>query len=99
MSKTCETCKYYRMKRVDDYGICLVEPPALWRDKDISSEVRYFHTCAKWETKLERKCENCEYYRQDNDEQKLHKIGTCCRHPETISKNSGSFCGEFRGNS
>jgi hypothetical protein len=94
--KECETCKYYRMKRVDDYGLCLVEPPTLWRDKDISSEVRCFHTCSKWETKLERKCGNCEFFKheQDSDDGWCHRYPPARGYAET---RVDDFCGEFKG--
>ncbi len=114
MSKTCASCKWFKEKRVDDWGLCCVEPPTLWRDNELSAEVRHFHRCAKWETKLERKCENCEHFVEKSDDTSLPTSadGFCTRnppvvllyenkHPLTCWPAVGKMvtCGEFRSNS
>jgi hypothetical protein len=96
--KTCETCKWFQVKRVNDNGVCRVEPPSLWRDDDLSAEVRCFERCSKWESKLERRCGNCEFFHES--------VGgfdqECRRHPPVVERgwpvtSRAEDCGECRG--
>jgi hypothetical protein len=95
MSNTCASCKWFKEKRVDDWGLCCVEPPVLWRDNELSAEVRHFHRCAKWETKRERKCGNCEFFKHEHNDD-----GWCHRYPPArvyAETSVDGFCGEFKG--
>ena len=110
--ETCETCKWYQVRRVDDWGFCFVEPPVLRTDIEMSPEVRHFHRCSKWETKLERKCENCEHFVEKSDGSMLPASadGFCTKNPPVVllyeNKHPATCwpavekdvkCGEFRG--
>lgn len=90
--KQCKTCKWFEKKT------CFYEPPP-WAHStdnqapDISESCR----CSRWDTKLERRCINCEFFNYNGGE-------PCeCRHSTPNSVGSwpkvfmNDWCGEFRG--
>jgi hypothetical protein len=60
-------------------------------------EVNKKSSCSKWETKLERRCEHCEFFQYDEN-----RNGDCKRsYPNTQGEwprvSISDWCGEFRG--
>jgi hypothetical protein len=93
MSKTCETCKWFENKTAD-YGVCFLEPPP-WAYNIVQDcpEVAQSSRCSKWETKLERRCNNCDYAFKLVGEDAYE----CRRYTRSLVTNACHWCGEFRG--
>lgn len=103
MSKTCETCKWFWKSPTGEFqnrGLCEFESSK----RATSLEYR----CSKWESKLERKCGNCEFFVEDEDRPesdhgscrvRMHaglNLGTIWRVEFPITDKL-MWCGEFRG--
>jgi hypothetical protein len=102
--KTCATCKWFGPNRnkSEDCGLCFyAEPP--WGTSAavaiVSPELRPASRCSKWESKLERRCENCEFYGKSG---MGHLFMECRRNPPKVEMGwpavePDQWCGEFRG--
>ena len=96
--KTCETCKWFNIKEGLNAGGCSYsEPPWAHEIGLVSARVTRSSRCSKWETKLERRCNNCDYafklvgmdYTIDDYE--------CRRNTRSLVTKDCHWCGEFRG--
>jgi hypothetical protein len=90
--KTCATCKWY------ENATCFFSSPSWSQHPDNEYiSIRESSRCSRWETKLDRRCNNCEFFDPGENVK-----GECRLSPPN---HTGSFptvlmldwCGEFRG--
>jgi hypothetical protein len=91
--KTCGTCKWY-----SEGNQCRFSPPPYAMTRHISyPEISPSYRCSNWQTKLERRCDNCEFFTQEEG-----TMGDCRRsQPRGVDLWCRVFkdhwCGKFRG--
>ena len=103
--KTCKTCKWFQQNDgKDSYGTCFQSaPPWTVDSNEQGPDIATHHRCSKWESKLERKCGNCEFFRPWMEKPNM---GNCLLNPPIVLADGETrwpeldvfkFCGEFRG--
>jgi hypothetical protein len=104
MSKTCETCNWFQPSKQEPNcsGSCFYEAPPWGRASGVSivgMEVSPKSRCSKWETKLERRCNNCEHFSLMNGEEELGECRRSCPvgMGAWLKVFAVQWCGEFRG--